>query len=706
MNPRHSALILVAIVMIALSLTGMAADQPVGSSSLRVWKDLQNRPLQAQYMGRQGQVVLLRTTAGITHQVPLAKLCAADVAYAQSLPELVVGAAPVAAATITPDMAAERIDRMVEAQLKAKGLKPNPPLTDEQFIRRVHLDIVGRIPKYDETLAFLSDKTRNKRALLIDRLLHDKGHTSHLFNYFSDMLRLKHRVSEYVSGASYVKWVKQSLADNRPYDLMVREMMTANGAVWQTASAGYIMRDPGMMLDNVSLTSQLFLGTDISCAQCHDHPFDDWTQRQFYELAAFFGKTKTQWPGHLIKEVCKANGVSENPQDRAIDEMFQVREYDGVVKEAVKRFINCSNQRVMEDPKAELKLPIDYKYKDGKPGDVIMPKVLFGTQPELTKFDSRRAAFAHWLTADDNPRFAIAIANRLWSRAFGRALVEPVYDLGNLATSQVPGLLEVLAEDMKRMHYDLREFERVLYRTRTYQREATTAALEMGEPYAFQGPVLRRLSAQQLWDSFLTMTLEDPDYYGGKRDYADWEKTFTFDIPMIAGAELNERFNRQEELSARPGGMFGWPAAADSSGRSLYFDESVGVWRLNGDVLIRASDMPQPLGEGHLLRQLGMSDRLLSGSDFTTGSVPIAMAMMNGRGVQVLTRQGSRILNTMDKFKADGPKVETVFLSVLSRKPSPDEMSVAYRSIRRDGVNGFQDVVWALINTREFLFVQ
>ena len=202
------------------------------------------------------------------------------------------------------------------------------------------------------------------------------------------------------------------------------------------------------------------------------------------------------------------------------------------------------------------------------------------------------------------------------------------------------------------------------------------------------------------------MTLEDPDYYAGKRDYAEWEQTFTFDVPSVTGAELNDRFSKQEELMTREGGMFGWPLSSDPSARSLYFDERVGVWRLNGDVLIRASDMLQPVGEGHLLRQLGMSDRTLSGSDYTTGSVPIAMAMMNGRGVQVLTKQGSRILNTMEKFKADGPKVETVFLSVLSRKPSTDEMSVAYRSIRRDGLNGFQDVVWALINTREFLFVQ
>ena len=268
---------------------------------------------------------------------------------------------------------------------------------------------------------------------------------------------------------------------------MVREMMTAKGAVWQNASSGYLMRDAGMMLDNVSLTSQLFLGTDISCAQCHDHPFDDWTQRQFYHLAAYFGKTKTQWPGHLIKAACKEKGLPENAQDRAIDEMFQVREYDGVVKEAVKRFINCSNQRVLEDPKAELKLPIDYKYKDGKPGDVVEPKVLFGTSPDLAKFDSRRAAFAHWLTADDNPRFAITIANRLWHRAFGRALVEPVTDLGNLATSPIPGLLEVLAEDMKRGRYDLREFQRILYRTRAYQREATHAALEMGRALCLPG---------------------------------------------------------------------------------------------------------------------------------------------------------------------------------------------------------------------------
>ncbi len=539
-------------------------------------------------------------------------------------------------------------------------------------------------------------------------MLADKGHPSHLFNYFSDMLRLKHKVSEYVSCASFVKWVKEALASNKPYNQMVSEMMTASGPEWQNAAAGYIMRDAGMPLDNVSLTSQLFLGTDMSCAQCHDHPFADWTQFQFYEMAAYFGKTKTSWPGPMIKAECVAKGVSDKPMDRAIDEFFKIRDFDGPMKEALKRFINCSNQRVVDDPKADLRLPDDYEYKDGKPKQIVQPKVPFGTEPDLAKFDSRRAAFASWLTSDDNPRFAMTIANRLWGRAFGRAVVEPVIDLKDLSAAQVPGLIELLGEDMKGVHYDLRQFERILYRTQTYQREATSQPVEMGAPYAFQGPLLRRLSGAQLWDSMLTMVLADPDYYQGKRDYTEWEKTFTFDIPTLSGKELNERFTALEELDKRDGGTFGWPKHDPTlnEGKPIYFDTRIDAWRLYGEVLVRSSDLIQPVGESHFMRQTGMTDRNLSGGDHTMGSIPMALALMNGEGVQVLTKDGSRILEIVNKTKADGPKVEAVFLSVLSRMPTPEERSIAYKQIRGSGLDGFKNVTWALMNTREFLFVQ
>jgi len=694
----HTWLLALFLPLLASSLT---------AAGLETWTDTNGRKLQAEYVGRQAESVHLRTQDGAVHAIPFTRLSAADVKRIRLLPEkTAVSAAPQSA---SPEQSAERIDRLVEAHLAAQKMKPNPALTEEQFVRRAYLDIAGRIPKLEETRTYLDDKNRNKRTLLIDRLLRTPGHHSHLFNYFASLLRLKTRVSEYISGASYNNWVKQCIAENKPYDQMVREMLTASGAYQNNPAAGYLMRDAGMPLDNLSLTSQYFLGTDLSCAQCHDHPFDDWTQRQFYHLAAFLARTRTTPNADVLKAECAKVGKEWVPTEKVVEAAFEHREYDGVVKEAMKRFIHAAQHRVADDPKLVLKLPHDYKYPDGKPGDVVEPKVVFGTMPDLAKFDSTRIAFAHWLTADDNPRFAITIANRLWDRAFGRGVVEPLHDLEDLSAASIPGLIEVLGEEMKRVRYDLRSFEAILYRTRSWQRQASLTSPVMGTAYAFPGPLLRRLSAAQVWDSILAMVLEDPDYYNGKRDYKDWEKTFAFDRTTVTGKIFADSFAKQEEILTRDGGAFGWPKDSPDlrpSGKALWLDERVGTWRLYSEVLVRASELTQPAPPGHLLSILGQSNRELSDGDTTIGSVPIVLTVMNGSGSKVLTQAGSRILNAVDQFKADGPKVDAVFLSVLSRLPTAEERSTAYKAIRRDGQKGFEDVCWSLLNTREFLFVQ
>ena len=679
-------------------------------AEVRMWTDVSGRKVEAELVMMQGEFVYLKTQDGKTHPFPLTRLSAEDIALARRLsPPAPSGVAAARPANLTPEQAAERLDRVVEAHLKAKGIKPNPPLNDEQFVRRLYLQTVGRIPKYEEAMAFIADKDRNKRAKLTDKLLASPGHTSHLFNYYADMLRLKTRVSEYISGAGYNRWVKQAVAENKPYDVMVREMMTASGNTQTNPAAGYLLRDSGMLLDNLSVTSQVFLGTDISCAQCHDHPFDDWTQKQFYHLAAYFGSTRTAPDYGMLKQGLADRGLAWRDNLTMVAEADKFQAIDPLVKPAVQRFLHASAHHITENPKSVMKLPHDYQYKDGMPGEVVEPKVLFGNAPDLTKFDNRRAAFAHWLTADDNPRFAVTIANRLWKRAFGRAVVEPVTDVNDLSTAAIPGLVQLLGEEMKRLRYDIREFERLLYRTRAWQRESSLASIAPGASYDFPGPLLRRLTAEQIWDSVLTLILDDPDYFNGQRDYTEWEKLYSMDRGTVTGKELTERYAKLVELSSKDGGLYGWPREDESmrpSGSPLYIDPRIKAWRLYGDVLVRASEITQPTGGGHLLRNLGQSDRELVDASVMTGSVPISLALMNGRGSQVITKPGSRLMNVVDQHKADGPKVEAVFLSILSRLPSPDERSAAYKTIRQGGKNGFADVAWALLNTREFLFVQ
>jgi len=192
---------------------------------------------------------------------------------------------------------AQKIDELIRDRYRANHVRPNPPVAHDVFLRRTYLSIVGRIPTYDEARDFLDSRDRNKRITLINELLDSKGYEQHQFIYFADMLRLQSYL-RYAPGIPYVKWVKQQLAANRPYDEIVYDLLTSEGYMWENGAAGYYQRDLAMPLDNMSNTARIFLGTRMECAQCHDHPFDVWTQLEYHEMAAFsYGTHTSTLPG-------------------------------------------------------------------------------------------------------------------------------------------------------------------------------------------------------------------------------------------------------------------------------------------------------------------------------------------------------------------------------------------------------------------------
>ena len=194
------------------------------------------------------------------------------------------------AASLPAGEEALRIDELLAQDWQKHGVQPNPPCSDETFVRRVHLDISGRIPTLGETRAFLASRAPEKRSMLIDALLAGEGHVSHMFHFWADLLRVQSRANGgqgEMTSKPYLEHVKRRIRENMPYDAFVRELLTAQGKVWDNPAIGYYMRDLGMPLDNLSNTTRVFLGTRIECAQCHNHPFDKWTQMQFYQMAAF-----------------------------------------------------------------------------------------------------------------------------------------------------------------------------------------------------------------------------------------------------------------------------------------------------------------------------------------------------------------------------------------------------------------------------------
>jgi hypothetical protein len=677
--------------------TSILADTP----TTRIWTDKQKRKVQATFIRIEGDRILLQIASGQMAQFPLTQLSDYDQLIAKSLKPY------------DPPEKGAQIDALVDKVLVKQGIKPNPPSSDEQFLRRTYLSIVGRVPNYEEASAFLEDKSANKRDKLIDQLLDTPGYTSHLFNYFADMLRvLDEGRSDTQSSLPYVNWLKQQVDSNRPYDEMVRDMLTASGTIWQNPATGYLLRDTGMLLDNLSNTFSVFLGTDVACAQCHDHPFSDRTQMQFYQLASFFGATMT----NLNREAFK-NG---DPQERIMKELGELTAKTGAtmdkaqadrLEDMVQDIIAANRMEVRDTESNRLRLPQDYKYDDAKGGDPVDPKFIRWEGEEknntaykqnLKKEEKLRASFASWMTHKDHPRFAMTIANRLWKRAFGQGIVEPVTKLEDPKSSSNPELLMHLTQQMVKLKFNLREFQRMIYKSAAWQRSATREDIPMGSAYYFQGPQLRRLSAEQTWDSYMTLVLGNPDSYHGKNG-GQMARTFALDLDKTTGAVMASKVAAYMKL--RDGGdmMMGNLAEAATSNP---VDGAKKVLSYAGMDLLRAAELKQPEEPGHFLREFGQSARISVDGNNSTGSQPQVLMLMNGPVQQMLIDSQSLVFRNMSKHTTPEGKVEALFLTLLARKPNGEELQHALEAITEDPENAYPNLIWALANSLEFLFLQ
>jgi len=426
-----------------------------------------------------------------------------------------VSESPLNAAPASVREISDRIDELVAANLEAQGLERNEPIVDEAFVRRIYLDIAGRIPTYTERHAFLNSGSEDKRAQLIDELLESEGYVSSYYNYWADILRVKSRGRRTIM-VSYQDWIKDSLRENKPYDAFVREMLTSEGYVWDDPAVGYYLRDAGMPLDNMSNTAQVFLGTRMQCAQCHDHPFDKWTQKEYYHMAAYTFGLQSQLPygkvplSQELQKIQRAKVQKSLRDGYTRQEARKMAQPSGAQRRVVRDLILPMTAQATEVDR-ELKLPEDYQYKNGRPNQKVAPKTPFGEEAIVGKKDDPREVYAEWLTSADNPRFALVIANRLWKKAMGVGLIEPVDDLSDRTEPSNPKLMEYLVSVMVEGDFDMKHYLRVVFNSRTYQSAVSPNAPEPGEFYAFQGPVLRRMTAEQLWDSLLTLAVVDLD---------------------------------------------------------------------------------------------------------------------------------------------------------------------------------------------------
>jgi hypothetical protein len=665
----------------------------LSSVQARVWTSTDGKKLNATFVALDGDKVELRLGNGNTVKVPLDRLVKADAEAARRFTGVGDNAATKASA--------RTIDGMLAQNLKKAGITGfNEALPDDLFVRRVYLDIIGRIPTREEFMKFAQNARPDKREALIDELLTHPGYASNLFNYFADMFRLRGDIGEGGGKRAepYINWWQEQLENNTPYNEIVVQMITAKGNMGQNPASGFLLRDAGMEFDAFANFSQVFLGIDISCAQCHDHPFADWTQMDFYRMAAFFGNTQriaggggmmammANGEGDKTKELvafAKKNGVPTDNRQKAYN---------------FYRYLDFLGWDVEDRESLETQLPHDFRGSGGKPGEVVKPRTLVGGAAKKGG-KTRREALADWMTADDNPRFAMVIANRMWSRAFGKPLVGPVADFDKDSPCGQPQVLGFVTSEMKRVNYDLREFMRILYNTRAYQGLATTEEPGSTKPYLFAGPVLRRMKPEQAWDSLMLLASGPKIDEVKGRDGSFLRSVLNVDLASESVEDLFAKYQAWDRNFRRLGEVVvAEPGELQGSEPS--------VPKMGNIELIRASEMSQPAPDASLLDTFGQSDRQVTDKHSLDGSVPQVLALMNGDITERMTGGSSKIVADLEVLDAPDDKVRGVFFTMLSRYPSKDEMDLGMKMMADFGDDGISDLAWALINSPEFLFVQ
>lgn len=352
------------------------------------------------------------------------------------------------------------VDTHVFAKLKQLQIEPAPLCSEEEFVRRAYLDAVGRIPTPDEARAFLADKRPGKRAALVDRLLDLPEFADWWALKWSDRLGVNQRFVGKIGAVKYHQWVRGVMAANVPEDEFVRAVLTSAGANYSNPPAGFFrrLRDPQLRTEEVA---QLFMGVRMQCARCHNHPGENWTQDDYYSLAAFFARIQYR------------------------DGPFFVGIYD-------------KEETVLTKPDAEVVHP--------RTGTRMRPKFPGGPLPDLARGEDRRDAFARWLTAPDNPFFARVSANRIWFQLLGRGIVDPVDDFRSTNPPSVPALLDALAADLVKHRFDRKHLIRTVMNSRVYQSSGKKTPANADDERYFSRYVPRRVAAEALLDAVCDVT--------------------------------------------------------------------------------------------------------------------------------------------------------------------------------------------------------
>jgi len=359
---------------------------------------------------------------------------------------------------------AKLIDNEIAKKLTAAGITASAPSTDEEFLRRAYLDITGVIPSADKAREFLDDKSADKRAKLLDELLADPNYGRRMADIWTAKLFPRDSANRFVMREPLYKWFEDKFNGNEPWDNLVASLVTATGSVEDNPAVTYLLAN--RTIDKLTDTvGQHFLGIQLQCAQCHNHPFTTWKQTEYWGMAAFFSKVKADNPRNANKGGDNTKiGVTEGPGRRAKD----------FLPESAK---------------------------------TVPAKFLGGKEPTLDPREPYRPVLAKWMTAPENPYFARALVNRTWSHLFGRGIVHPVDDMIPELEPSHPELLDALARHISAAgEYDLKYLIKAICLSDAYQRTSKPTADNRSDTALFSHMRMKVMSPEQLFDSLAQVT--------------------------------------------------------------------------------------------------------------------------------------------------------------------------------------------------------
>lgn len=529
------------------------------------------------------------------------------------------------------------IDRLVNQRLSQLQFLPSEISNDGDFIRRLSLDVRGLLPSVAETTAFLADDSADKRSRLIDRFLGAPEYARFWGMKMADLLRINSENLSHERAAAYSGWVFDSVDKNIPYDRFVTELLTASGKTSEVHAANFfrVTSDTKMVTETVA---QLFMGSRVMCAQCHNHPYESWTQNNYYQI------------GSAFHEVDRTRIASE--------------------------YVDAKGRKRKRDAKdVEVEIGLTFGRAMSNPRTGVVQRA-WPTNVKRTKDEDRRIAFVKWLTSPGNPYFSRVAVNRIWAHLFGSGIVNPVDDFRSSNPPVNVELLDTLANDFEDSGFDRKTLMRRILNSRTYQLSSESNAFNESDDELFSHARVRMLSAEQMEDAIRRLC-------DGSRGYVELEN-------QLATAEEELLAIQKRDIDA----------ADEKQIKVATKQRDAAKSKLDGYYM---TQQPYPRLTP-FLKAFGQPERKTACAceRRTEASLDQALQLMNSSLIRGQVARAARRLQSQKGAEFAGH----VYLAAFSRRPTASEQSTVEKFIATatDRGQAIEDVIWALINTNEFMF--